>query len=102
MDESPPHPKILSLRKMWAGLGILESPLLDACTLEFFRVDKRVCSLHLQVKEQVLTVICSYASDDSSEYPSFLESMCVVLEIAPPVDSVVLLRDFNAHVGNAI
>ncbi|GAA6106566.1 receptor-type tyrosine-protein phosphatase F-like, partial [Tachysurus ichikawai] len=83
-----------------AGVGLLIAPQLSNHVLEFTPVNERVVSLRLRVGDRSLTVICAYGPNGSVEYPTFLASLEGVLESAPTGDSVVLLGDFNAHVGS--
>ena len=85
----------------WAGVASLTSPHLSATTLEFTPVDERVASLRLRVGGgNTLTVVCAYAPNRSTEYATFMDTLHGVLNGAPAGDSIVLLGDFNAHVGN--
>ncbi|KAK3544536.1 hypothetical protein QTP86_015589 [Hemibagrus guttatus] len=63
-------------------------------------VNERVVSLRLQAGDRCLTVVSAYGPNGSVEYPTFLETLQGVLEGAPTGDSIVLLGDFNGHVGN--
>ncbi|KAK3509857.1 hypothetical protein QTP70_015864 [Hemibagrus guttatus] len=81
-------------------VGLLIAPQLSRHVLEFSPVNERVVSLRLRAGDRCLTVVSVYGPNGSVEYPTFLETLRGVLEGAPTGDSIVLLGDFNAHVGN--
>ena len=80
------HSGVADSERRRAGVANLVAPQLGACTLEFTLVSERV--------------VCTDGSNISSAYPPFLESLEGVLENAPLGDYLVLLGDFNAHVGS--
>ncbi|KAK3543175.1 hypothetical protein QTP70_012283 [Hemibagrus guttatus] len=84
-----------------SGTQLLErAPQLSHHVLEFSPVNEKVVSLHLRARDRCLTVVSAYGPNGSVDYPTFLETLRGVLEGVLTGDSIVLLGDFNAHVGN--
>lgn len=46
----------------------------------FFPENEKVCSLRLWIRERVLTVVCTYAPNNSSEYSGFLDGRGSMLD----------------------
>ncbi|KAK3512667.1 hypothetical protein QTP70_020882 [Hemibagrus guttatus] len=91
---------VLHGERCQAGVGLLIAPQLSRHVLEFSPVNERVVSLRLRAGDRCLTIVSAYGPNGSVEYPTFLETLRGVLESAQTGDSIVLLGDFNAHVGN--
>ena len=83
-DVGPSSSRLTNRRRVQKGLMLFE----------------RVASLHLRVGDRSLTVVSAYGPNSSAEYLAFLATLGGVLESAPTRDSVILLRDFNAHVSS--
>lgn len=74
------------------------------CTLGVLLVDDRVVFLDLRVREWVLTVVCSYAPIDSSDYPAFLNLLGGGLECALQLsfwESLMLTHGMTVRPGGA-
>ena len=82
-----------------AGVGLLVSPNIAECVVDWVPLGGRVCLLKLRLQEQSLCILQVYAPNIESQYEAFLEEVEVALGKATSSESLVLLGDFNAHVG---
>ena len=87
-------------RRAQAGVGILTNPRLAEGVVAWRQISERVALLRLKLKEKTLALVQLYAPNTESEYAPFLDEVLGVLEGIPGTDSIVLLRDFNAHDGD--
>ena len=82
-----------------AGVGILTNSRLAERVVEWRPISERMTLLRFKLKEKTLALVQVYAPNTESEYAPFLDEVLRVLERIPGTDSIVLLGDFNAHVG---
>ena len=82
-----------------AGVGLLVSPNIAECVVDWVPLGGRVCLLKLRLQERSMCILQVYAPNIKSQYEAFLEEVEVALAKATSSESLVLLGDFNAHVG---
>ena len=82
-----------------AGVGILTSPRLADCVIDWNPLGGRVCLLRLRLKERTLALLMVYAPNAEAEYQPFLDEVDAALQRVANMDSIILMGDFNAHVG---
>ena len=84
-----------------AGVGILISPRLVDNVVEWVPISSRVGVLRLNLPEgKALAIVTAYAPNAETEYAAFLDDLDSGFARIPPTESLMLLGDFNAHVGN--
>ena len=79
-----------------AGVGILTSPRLSDCVSDWIPLGSRVCMLKLKILHRSL---CLFAHKAASEYQAFVDEVNDALLQVSPTKCIVLMGDFNAHVG---
>ena len=82
-----------------AGVGLLVSPRLAHCVVDWIPLGGRVCVLKLKLRERSLCIVQVYAPNAEAQYPPFLDEVSAALQKVTPAESILLLGDFNAHVG---
>lgn len=87
-----------------AGVALLISPRLTSCVVQWSPHSGRVASLRLRlpVGKTLAVAVLAYAPNAEAEYSTFLAELDDCLLALPSTDSVMILGDFNAHVGNDI
>ena len=60
---------------------------------------ERVCLFKLRLQEQSLCILQVYIPNAEAQYQPFLDELGVALQKVTSTESIVLLGDFNAHVG---
>ena len=60
---------------------------------------ERVCHLKLSLQKRSLCILQVYTPNTEAQYQPFLDDVRVALQQVTSEESIVLLDDFNAHVG---
>lgn len=84
-----------------AGVGILTSPRLADSVVEWVPISSRVGLLRLHLPEgKNLAIVQAYAPNAVAEYTAFLDDLEQGFARVQASESLMLLGDFNAHVGS--
>ena len=82
-----------------AGVGIYVNHRLAHCVTYWIPLRGKVCLLSLRLPERSMCILQVYAPNAETKYQPFLDKVCVALQKVPFSESIVLLDDFNPHVG---
>ena len=82
-----------------AGVGLLISPRLAHCVVDWTPLGGRVCLLKLKLQKRSVCILQVYAPNMEKQYQPFLDEVSDALQKLTASESVILLGDFNAHVG---
>ncbi|VDP28022.1 unnamed protein product [Soboliphyme baturini] len=83
-----------------AGVGVLVEPNLADTIIDWKPVSGRVVILRLKLQQaKSMTLVQVYAPKFEGEYETFLEEVQCTLSEVPNTESLILMGDFNAHVG---
>ena len=80
-------------------VGIFVSPRLAHWVTDWIPPGGRVCLLKFRLQERSLCILQVYAPNAETQYQLFLDEVGVALQKETSVESIVLIGDFNAHVG---
>ena len=77
----------------------LTTTLMAECVVDWVALGGRVCLLKLRLQKQSLCILQVYVPNIELQYEALLEEVEVALGKATSSEYLVLLGDFNAHVG---
>ena len=81
-------------------MGILVHPALVDRVLEWRLVSARIGVIRIKLKDRTLALVQVYAPNTASEYKSFLDELLPALGGTARNESIVLMGEINAHVGD--
>ena len=87
-------------RRAMAGVGILVSNRMAECVVDFTPVNMRTCILKVKVEKLRVNFIQVYAQNKEEECEAFIEELEHALDQLVAGESIVMLGDFNEHVGD--
>ena len=82
-----------------AGVGLLVSPHLAHCVVDWTPLGGRVCLLKVRLQKRSVCILQVYAPNACKQYQPFLDEVSDALQKVTSSESIILLDDFNAHVG---
>ncbi|VDO94162.1 unnamed protein product [Soboliphyme baturini] len=83
-----------------AGVGVLVEPSLSDRIIDWKPVSGRVVILRLKLQQtKSMTLVQVYAPNLEGEYETFLEQVQWALYEMPNTPSLIIVGNFNAHIG---